>query len=192
EQLPSTSSTPAPSSQVADPAASTSTGFPPRHPQLPDDPPILHGQSSSHPSHPLHALDVHDDFSKLKVPSQILVNTFYVSVEPWIRNVKEEDVGFLEWEGDVVEPFVMPKLGRWYESVWEETDNGAASVRDDKDSKNWDPHNTSFAAPEPHWDPSTLKEDDLVHEGKGHGPLTERLISALMPIEGAMNSWKGP
>ncbi|KAI3609910.1 transcriptional regulator ngg1 [Moniliophthora roreri] len=193
EQLPSTSnSTPAPSSQVADPSASTSTGFPLRHSQLPDDPPILHGQPSSHLAHPLHPLDVHDDFSKLKVPSQILVNTFYASVEPWIRNVKEEDVGFLEWEGDIVEPFVMPKLGRWYESVWEEIDNAVvAPVGDDKDSKNWDPHNTSFAAPEPHWDPSTLKEDDLVHEGRGHGPLTERLISALMPIEGAMNSWKG-
>ncbi|KAK7040265.1 Transcriptional regulator [Paramarasmius palmivorus] len=189
EQQPSTST--APPSQISEPSTST---FPPRHPQLPDNPPTLHGQVSSHPAHPLHSLDVHDDFSKLKVPGQVLVNTFYTSVEPWIRNVKEEDVGFLEWEDDVVEPFVMPKLGRWYESVWEELDSGVVQAGADgkgAEEKNVDSHNTSFAAPEPQWDPSTLKEEDLVHEGRGHGPLTERLISALMPIEGAMNSWKG-
>ncbi|KAG7086383.1 hypothetical protein E1B28_002340 [Marasmius oreades] len=164
----------------------------PRHPHLPKYEPILHGPPSSHPAHPLHPLDIHDDFSKLKAPAQILVGTFYASIEPWIRAIKEEDVGFLEWEGDIVEPFVMPKLGRWYESVWDDLDNGVKNVDPEPTgNKNWDPHNTSFAAPEPQWDPSTLKDEDLQNEEHGHGPLTERLISALMPIEGAMNSWKG-
>ncbi|KAF9265930.1 hypothetical protein L218DRAFT_956900 [Marasmius fiardii PR-910] len=189
-----------PSSSTSDPSSSTqspTSHLPlPRHPHLPKYEPILHGPPSSHPAHPLHPLDIHDDFSKLKTPSQILVSTFYASIEPWIRGIKEEDVGLLEWEGDIIEPFIMPKLGRWYESVWEDVDNGLPKKDQPPllgagENKNWDPHNTSFAAPEPGWDPSTLRDDDLQNEGKGHGPLTERLISALMPIEGAMNSWKG-
>ncbi|KAL0577662.1 Transcriptional regulator [Marasmius crinis-equi] len=186
------SSTSTLSADLSSSQASTSQIPQPRHPHLPKYEPILHGPPSSHPAHPLHALDIHDDFSKLKAPAQILVNTFYASVEPWIRPIKEEDVGLLEWEGDVVEPFVMPKLGRWYESVWEDLDNGVpAQPPEAKGNKNWDPHNTSFAAPIPQWDPSTLKDEDLQNERRGHGPLTERLISALMPIEGAMASWKG-
>ncbi|KAL0070385.1 Transcriptional regulator [Marasmius tenuissimus] len=191
-------SSPSPSSS-SQPSGSSSSSQPwanvipqPRHPHLPKYEPILHGPPSSHPAHPLHSLDVHDDFSKLKPPAQILVNTFYGSVEPWVRPIKEEDVGLLEWEGDVIEPFIMPKLGRWYESVWEDLDNGIPPQTPEvKGNKNWDPHNTSFAAPIPQWDPSTLKDDDLQNERRGHGPLTERLISALMPIEGAMASWKG-
>ncbi|KAJ8093393.1 Transcriptional regulator [Marasmius tenuissimus] len=191
-------SSPSPSSS-SQPSGSSSSSQPwanvipqPRHPHLPKYEPILHGPPSSHPAHPLHSLDVHDDFSKLKPPAQILVNTFYGSVEPWVRSIKEEDIGLLEWEGDVIEPFIMPKLGRWYESVWEDLDNGIPPQTPEvKGNKNWDPHNTSFAAPIPQWDPSTLKDDDLQNERRGHGPLTERLISALMPIEGAMASWKG-
>ena len=65
-----------------------------------------------------------EDFSKLKQPSQTLITTFYSSVEPFMRNIKEEDVGFLEYTGDEVEPYVMPKLGRHYLDVWEDQDMG--------------------------------------------------------------------
>ena len=63
-----------------------------------------------------------DDFSKAKQPSQVVITTFYTSVEPWLRPIKEEDIGFLEYTHDEVEPFVMPKLGRHYSEVWEEED----------------------------------------------------------------------
>lgn len=128
-----------------------------------------------------------EDFSKLKQPSQTPVNTFYTSIEPWIRGIKEEDIGFLEFSGDDVEPYVMPKLGRHYLDVWEEMDTelyggplpGLA------------PQRTSDSVPLPKWDPSTLTESDLSAEERSHGFLTERLISALLPIQDAATSWKG-
>jgi transcriptional adapter 3 len=132
-----------------------------------------------------------EDFSKLKQPQQVVVNTFYSSIEPWIRNIKEEDIGFLEFTGDEVEPYIMPKLGRHYTDVWEEEDIGLyggplpgfSAMRAGSSLG-------SSSAPTPKWDPSTLSEEDLWNEEKGHGPLTERLLSALLPTPEA-SGWKG-
>ncbi|PIL26682.1 hypothetical protein GSI_11258 [Ganoderma sinense ZZ0214-1] len=71
---------------------------------------------------PSKPTEVMEDFSKSKQPSQVQVNTFYTSIEPWMRPVKEEDVGFLQYTADEVEPFIMPKLGRHYSALWEEED----------------------------------------------------------------------
>ncbi|KAL0947717.1 hypothetical protein HGRIS_013802 [Hohenbuehelia grisea] len=133
---------------------------------------------------PSKPTDVTDDFSKLRAPSQTLVTTFYTFTEPYIRPIKEEDVGFLEFHGDEVEPYILPKLGRHYTDVWEEEDSGLAPFSTETSA-------ASFAAPEPKWDPSTLAEAECVTEEKGHGPLTERVISALLPIPDVMSSWKG-
>ncbi|KAF9228852.1 hypothetical protein BS17DRAFT_840855 [Gyrodon lividus] len=150
---------------------------------LPARPPIPPAPVAG-PSKPT---DVVEDFSKLKQPSQIPVNTFYASIEPWIRGIKEEDIGFLEFTGDEVEPYIMPKLGRHYLEVWEETDTemyggplpGLVSHRTGE---------SSGALPK--WDPSTLLESDLSAEERSHGPLTERLISALLAMPD-VTVWKG-
>ncbi len=134
-----------------------------------------------------------DDFSKSKVPNQVLVTTFYSSIEPYLRPIGEEDVGFLEYTHDEVDPFVMPKLGRHYSEVWEEEDialygvplPGTAAVRSGVSLPG-----SSSTAPLPRWEPSTLMEADLVTEERGHGPLTERLVSALIPMQNA-TEWKG-
>lgn len=136
---------------------------------------------------PSQPIDVTEDFSKLKQPSQVPVNTFYTSIEPWIRGIKEEDVGFLEFTGDDVEPYVMPKLGRHYLDVWEEMDTELYGAP----LPGLAPHRTSDGLPLPKWDPSTLSEPDLSVEERSHGPLTERLISALLPIQDTASSWKG-
>ncbi|KAG2359724.1 histone acetyltransferases subunit 3-domain-containing protein [Suillus spraguei] len=128
-----------------------------------------------------------EDFSKLKPPAQTLVNTFYSSIEPWIRGIKEEDVGFLEFTADEVEPYVIPKLGRHYLEVWDDADMamyggplpGFSSGRLGE---------SSTSAPK--WDPSTLMEADLLTEERSHGPLTERLMSALLPMPDS-TVWKG-
>ncbi|KAG6817054.1 hypothetical protein H0H87_000466 [Tephrocybe sp. NHM501043] len=136
---------------------------------------------------PSKPIEVTEDFSKSKQPSQVTVHTFYTSIEPWIRNIREEDVGFLEHTGDEIEPYILPKLGRHYLDVWEDQDAGrippALLGQDGVEPS----HN--FGAPLPKWDPSTLTEGDLCSEGHGHGPLTERVISALLPIADA--GWKG-
>lgn len=132
-----------------------------------------------------------EDFSKAKQPSQVLVSTFYTSIEPWIRSIKEEDIGFLEYTGDEVEPYVMPKLGPHYSEQWEKDDIAlyggplpGFSVTRTGGSEGLS------SAPAPKWDPSTLMEPDLLAEEKGHGPLTERLVSALLPMPD-MTVWKG-
>lgn len=134
-----------------------------------------------------------DDFSKAKQSSQVLITTFYTSIEPWLRPIKEEDVGFLEHIDDEVEPFIMPKLGRHYSEVWEEEDialygkalPGTAAVRSGVTLPG-----SSSMAPLPRWEPSQLQEKDLLTEERGHGPLTERLVSAMIPMQNA-TEWKG-
>jgi transcriptional adapter 3 len=140
---------------------------------------------------PSKPIEVTEDFSTAKQPTQTPVTTFYTSIEPYIRPIREEDVGFLEHTGDEVEPYVMPKLGRHYLDVWAEQDAqllgatlspGAGTLRDAPPD--------AFAPPTPKWDPSTLMETDLTTEARGHGPLTERVLSALLPM-GDATVWKG-
>ncbi len=153
---------------------------------LPGRPPVA-PRPVAGPSKPI---EVMEDFSKSKQPNQLLVNTFYTSIEPWLRPIKEEDVGFLQYTADEVEPFIMPKLGRHYSALWEEDDTatyggplpGTAAMRA-----------SSHAGPSnvlPKWEPSTLAEPDLLTEERGHGPLTERVVSALIPMHDA-TEWKG-
>lgn len=142
---------------------------------------------------PSKPTEVMEDFSKAKQPNQVLVTTFYTSVEPWLRPIKEEDIGFLEYTHDEVEPFVMPKLGRHYSELWEEEDiaqygvalPGTAAVRSGASLPG-----SASTAPLPRWEPATLAEADLLTEERGHGPLTERLVSALIPMQNA-TEWKG-
>ncbi|KAJ7042010.1 histone acetyltransferases subunit 3-domain-containing protein [Mycena alexandri] len=140
---------------------------------------------------PSKPIEVTEDFSTAKQPAQTPVMTFYTSIEPYIRPIREEDVGFLEHTGDEVDPFVMPRLGRHYLEVWAEQDAalmgatlppGGGTLRDAPPD--------AFAPPTPKWDPSTLMETDLVTEARGHGPLTERVLSALLPMTDA-TVWKG-
>jgi len=97
-------------------------------------------------------------------------------------------VGFLEYTADEVEPFVMPKLGRHYLEVWEDQDQGILPASTILVEPQIAPP-SYFQAPTPKWDPSTLSDPDLMGEEKGHGPLTERVISALLPIQDS--TWKG-
>lgn len=93
----------------------------------------------------------------------------------------------MEYTGDEVEPYIMPKLGRHYTEIWEDQDAGLLPPTVISDAQ---APPSSFAAPIPKWDPSTLMEPDLVTEDRGHGPLTERVISALLPMPD-MTVWKG-
>lgn len=125
-------------------------------------------------------------------PQQTPIHHFYTSTEPWLRTIKEEDVGFLEWTGDMVEPFVMPKLGKHYLDVWADEDALLYSGGG-VDSRLAAPTLADIYAnpPTPGWDSTTLLDTDLPNEIKGHGPLTERLVTALLPVDEAQAAWKG-
>ncbi|KIK52091.1 hypothetical protein GYMLUDRAFT_233775 [Collybiopsis luxurians FD-317 M1] len=163
---------------------------------LPPRPPI---QPPPVPA-PSHPTLVTEDFSKIgKAPPQVAVATFYSSVEPYLKNIKEEDIGFLEWTGDDIEPFVIPKLGRHYLEVWEEQDRlnepatsaTHATLQSAACLESEPPPNPYAVAPNPSFDPSTLAESDTQTEHLGHGPLTERLISSLLPMPESHSTWKG-
>ncbi|KAJ3996900.1 histone acetyltransferases subunit 3-domain-containing protein [Lentinula boryana] len=163
---------------------------------LPPRPPV---QPAPIPA-PLHPTHVTEDFSKVaKAPTQVPIAAFYASVEPYLRPIREEDVGFLTWEGDDTEPYVMPKLGKHYIEVWEEQDrlglttsSSTLGTLQQVALNGGDiPPNPSAVAPNPSFDPSTLSESDTQLEHLGHGPLTERLISALLPMPDSHLTWKG-
>ncbi|KAL1747469.1 histone acetyltransferases subunit 3-domain-containing protein [Schizophyllum fasciatum] len=136
---------------------------------------------------PLKAVDVKDDFSKLKIPTnQVGYNTFYASIEPYIRPIREEDVGYLEFPGDDVEPYIIPHLGRRYTEQWADQDKGLVV---DPATEEANAAAALVTAPVPTWDPSTMTDADLTRDDHGHGPLTERVISALISDNSTV--WKG-
>ena len=88
-----------------------------------------------------------------------------------------------DFKGDAIEPFVIPPLGRHYSEVWEEED------------KSYYGHPLSTPVTAPHteqsveerlahngtWEPSALKDDELSTDERSVGPVTERLVAALLP-----------
>ncbi|RPD59303.1 hypothetical protein L226DRAFT_536321 [Lentinus tigrinus ALCF2SS1-7] len=175
---PKASKFPSTSSSLNKSSVAPDFAIPPSTSLLPPRPPVAHRPVPG-PSKPI---EVTEDFSKSKQPNQVLVTTFYTSIEPWLRPIKEEDLGFLQYTADEVEPFVMPKLGRHYSVQWEEEDiatygqplPGTAATR------------ASMHAPQPgtlpKWEPSTLDEEGATMDHHTHGPLTERVASALLPM----------
>ena len=134
-----------------------------------------------------------EDFSKAKAPAtQVPITTFYTSIEPWLRPIREEDIGWLEYTADEVEPYVVPKLGRYYTEAWEEEDiqfyGGVPTLLDFSNSRAGPSSSSISASPLPKWDSATLAESDLVME-KGLGPVTERLVTALLPAAD-QSTWK--
>ena len=142
---------------------------------------------------PSKPTEVMEDFSKAKQPTHILVSTFYTSIEPYLRPIKEEDLGFLEHSGDESEPYIMPRLGQHYSEQWEDEDISLydavlPATQAIRASSSYG--RPASVAPVLRWDPATLKDEDLLVEERGHGPLTERLVSALLPVEDSV-VWKG-
>jgi transcriptional adapter 3 len=135
-----------------------------------------------------------EDFSKAKQPTHtVLISTFYTSIEPYLRPIKEEDLGFLEYPGDEEEPYIMPRLGQHYSEQWEDEDINmydAVSPSTQAIRATSSYGRPASVAPVLRWDPATLNDDDLLAEERGHGPLTERLVSALLPAEDSV-VWKG-
>ncbi|KAL1722327.1 histone acetyltransferases subunit 3-domain-containing protein [Schizophyllum commune] len=155
-------------------------------PPLPPDQPMP-ANSSQLRALPLKATDVKEDFSKLKTPSnQIPHTTFYSAVEPYIRPIREEDIGYLEYPGDDIEPYIIPHLGRRYTEQWADQDKG---IIVDPATEEANAASAVVTAPVPTWDPSTMTDADLTRDDHGHGPLTERVISALISDDSTV--WKG-
>ncbi|KAJ1981628.1 Transcriptional regulator [Dimargaris cristalligena] len=168
---------------------------------------------------------VDEDFSRVKVTSEVPITTFWTSVEPYFRPLTDNDLLFLQEEADNVTPYLTPHLGRHYTQVWAEEDqklfpNGppysTASGTDPTTSLN-NPHPMTKiksrpssrgsklgsaipapldSLPPPLLPPPTIVDrppvppegkpihdflnEHLVDDEVGCGPLTDRIVNALI------------
>ncbi|TIC55690.1 hypothetical protein E3Q05_02089 [Wallemia mellicola] len=117
---------------------------------------------------------VNDDFVDKKPASQTQISTFYSSIEPYLRPLGEDDLMFLSAKGDEVTPYTIPPLGRPYLSVWEAEDAGLPFTSIDQPS--------IPPLPRPTLTAQDMSDDSLINEDFSLGALSERLVSALLPI----------
>lgn len=111
-----------------------------------------------------------NDFSVAKPTNQVAFGTFQAYVEPYIRHLTEEDVGFLKERGDRLEPYVMPARGPMhYREVWAREDglNPRDSMNDHQ------PLN------EPRGSIEDMNDDTAATEDVSSGPLLARLLAAF-------------
>ncbi|EEB06664.1 SAGA complex subunit Ngg1 [Schizosaccharomyces japonicus yFS275] len=111
------------------------------------------------------------DFSYSKPSNQVAISTYYGALEQYFRAFTEDDMNFLREEPDIQSAFVIPPLGPHYYDVWAEEEDVA----------------NFYAAPmrqslsvAPHGFASSIQESNLHTEDISCGPLTERLLSALI------------
>ncbi|WWC59513.1 uncharacterized protein I303_102069 [Kwoniella dejecticola CBS 10117] len=129
--------------------------------------------------------EVDEDFSNAKAPTQVLFPTFWSGVEPYLRDIREDDLAMLGFKAVAPESFEMPARGRHYTEIWDEEDGN--------------PPGTTSRMPVPnlrqqqlieqnngvqllsHFVPTNdLRDDVLIEEQKGLGSLTERVVAALV------------
>lgn len=113
-----------------------------------------------------------DDYTKGKVPNQIAITTFYTSIEPHFRPFTEEDLGWLRDKGDQLAPFIIPPLGPHYSEVWNEIDDT--------------PPPKSEMTQRPRESAEQLTDENAFVDAVSCGPLTSRLLSALLKEDGAV------
>ncbi len=69
--------------------------------------------------------EVDEDFSDKKAPSQIACQTFWQNIEPYIRDIRHDDLALLAFKADQPDLFQMPPRGRHYTEIWDEEDGNA-------------------------------------------------------------------
>lgn len=128
------------------------------------------------------------DFSKNKPPTnQVQFTTFQSYIESYFRNYLNEDLKFLN-ERNVIPPgfekqgydpdltpFVIPKLGRFYADVWTEEDSTLSSKLNTPGYQQ-SPSDSYLAK----GSIDDLTEDRLYTEDISCGPLSNRLLSAIL------------
>ncbi|EIW71248.1 hypothetical protein TREMEDRAFT_13632, partial [Tremella mesenterica DSM 1558] len=127
--------------------------------------------------------EVNEDFSNVKAPSQVAFPTFWSGVEPYLREIREDDLALLNFKADAPESYEVPPRGRHYTEVWDEEDGlppGTTPrifVPSMRHSHDRGPGGLAV----PHFVPSAeMKDETLVDEQRGLGGLTERIVAAFI------------
>ncbi|CEP08162.1 hypothetical protein [Parasitella parasitica] len=62
------------------------------------------------------------DFVRVKPKDQVPITTFWATLEPYFRNLTEEDREYLLQKSDQCKPYLIPPLGQHYVEKWAEED----------------------------------------------------------------------
>ncbi|WEJ95149.1 Transcriptional regulator [Yamadazyma tenuis] len=130
------------------------------------------------------------DFSKSKAPTnQVQFSTFQSYIESFYRPFSNEDLKFLNekyiippgfekqnYDPDV-SPYIIPKLGRFYGDAWSEEDVSLANKLNTTGYSQ-----TSLDSFKPKGSIEGLTDDKLYTEDISCGPLSSRLLSAILSI----------
>lgn len=129
------------------------------------------------------------DFSKTKAPqNQVQFSTYQTYIESYFRPFSNEDIefandnfvippGFDKNYDTLVTPYLIPKLGDFYVDVWGEEDATLGSKLSSPSLKK--PPIESFR---PKGEFDDVNDEKLLSEDVSCGPLSNRLLSAIMSI----------
>lgn len=119
-----------------------------------------------------------EDYSDKKAPSQIAIQTFWQNVEPYIRDIREDDLAMLNFKADTPDSYVIPNRGRHYTEIWDEEDGNPPGTT----SRFPVPSMRQGDAPPPltHFVASEVRDINLIEENRGLGPMTERIVAAVI------------
>lgn len=136
--------------------------------------PNIHGSSSQGNSASDNTA-APDKTVKLELPRNNLPYKFWNSVEPYCTPVTLDDIKFLEsllvQSSNTTNP-PIPPLGRHYSEIWADE-----RISEDQNASNPNKHKSSGMSPEAN---SLRKKMEKSTENMITGPLTQRLVSALM------------
>lgn len=116
-----------------------------------------------------------EDYSNTKAPNQVAFTTFWTSVEPYLREIREDDLAMLGFKADAPESYEIPAKGRHYTEVWDEEDGMPLGTTSRISVPNMRP--TPGLS---HFNPTEMNDEVVLDEGKGLGHLTERVVAAVV------------
>lgn len=130
------------------------------------------------------------DFSKTKAPSnQVQFTTFQTYIESFFRPFTNEDISFVNEKyvlppgfekglyDPLVSPYLIPKLGAFYADVWSEEDAALGSKLSSPAMQR-----PPLEAYKPKGEFEELTDDKMLTEDVSCGPLSSRLLSAVLSI----------
>ncbi|KAK6200257.1 histone acetyltransferase transcription factor [Scheffersomyces amazonensis] len=139
------------------------------------------------------------DFSKTKAPSnQVQFTTYQSYIESYFRPFSNEDIEFLNERYNIqpgmektdydpeVTPFLIPKLGRFYADVWADED-ATLSSKLNSPAYQQAPIDSYKAK----GTVDNLNDDTLYTEDISCGPLSSRLLSAILSTREASGDEDG-
>lgn len=155
---------------------------------------------ASYPENDLKDLlpgDIPDvDFSKTKAPSnQVQFTTYQSYIESFFRPFSNEDITFANEKyvippeldhqsyDPLVSPYLIPKLGVFYADVWAEEDTSLRSKLSSPGVQK--PPLESY---KPKGNEESLVDDKMLTEDVSCGPLSNRLLSAILSVHEANRS----